>query len=58
MNRLFGTGSSKPKPTMSDAIASTDLRIDAAEIKIKKLDAELTKFRDQMKRMKDGPGKV
>ena len=58
MNRLFGASSSKPKPNLADAIASTDVRIDSIEVKIRKLDAELTKFRDQMKRMKDGPGKV
>jgi len=58
MNRLFGASSSKPKPSLTDAIASTDLRIDSIEVKIRKLDAELTKYRDQMRRMKDGPGKV
>lgn len=57
MNRLFGSSSSTPKPTLGSAIAATDLRIDSIEVKIKKLDAELTKYRDQMKRMKDGPGK-
>lgn len=58
MNRLFGSSSSKPKPNLTDAIASTDLRIDSIEVKIRKLDAELTKFRDQMRKMRDGPGKV
>jgi hypothetical protein len=59
MNRLFGSSSSsKPKPNLSDAIASTDQRIDSIEVKIRKLDAELTKFRDQMRKMRDGPGKV
>jgi charged multivesicular body protein 5 len=58
MNRLFGASSSKPKPSLTDAIASTDLRIDSIEVKIRKLDAELTKYRDQMRRMKEGPGKV
>lgn len=59
MNRLFGSSSSsKPKPNLSDAIASTDQRIDSIEVKIRKLDAELTKFRDQMRKMREGPGKV
>ncbi|BGO90517.1 hypothetical protein NBRC10512_006277 [Rhodotorula toruloides] len=57
MNRLFGSSSSKPKPSLADAIASTDLRVDSIEVKIRKLDAELTKYRDQMKKMRDGPGK-
>lgn len=58
MNRLFGSSSSKPKPSLNDAIASTDTRIDSIEVKIRKLDAELTKYRDQMRKMRDGPGKV
>lgn len=58
MNRLFGSGSSaKPKPSLTEAIASTDVRIDSIEVKIRKLDAELTKHRDQMRKMRDGPGK-
>ncbi|GAA5956717.1 hypothetical protein JCM3765_005717 [Sporobolomyces pararoseus] len=57
MNRLFGSSSSKPKPSLNDAIASTDTRIDSIEVKIRKLDAELTKYRDQMRKMRDGPGK-
>lgn len=36
----------------------TDSRVDAIEVKIKKLDAELTKYRDQMKKMREGPAKV
>ncbi|GAA5861917.1 hypothetical protein JCM8547_008595 [Rhodosporidiobolus lusitaniae] len=58
MNRLFGSSSgAKLKPSLTDAIASTDQRIDSIEVKIRKLDAELTKFRDQMRKMRDGPGK-
>lgn len=57
MNRLFGSSKAKPKATLNDAIAGTDSRIDAVEVKLRKLDAELTRYRDQMKRMRDGPGK-
>jgi charged multivesicular body protein 5 len=57
MNRLFGTSKKTPKPSLSDAIAATDTRVDAVEVKIKKLDAELAKYKDQMKKMNDGPGK-
>ncbi|CAI2166274.1 14563_t:CDS:2 [Funneliformis geosporum] len=57
MNRLFGTSKKTPKPSLPDAIAATDTRVDAVEVKIKKLDAELAKYRDQMKKMRDGPGK-
>ena len=57
MNRLFGSSSGKPKPNLVDAIQSTDDRIDSIEVKIKKLDVELTRYRDQLRRLKDGPGK-
>ncbi|KAI7867403.1 Snf7 family [Spinellus fusiger] len=57
MNRLFGTSKKTPKPTLVDAISSTDGRADAVEVKVKKLDAELTRYRDQMKKMRDGPAK-
>ncbi|CAG8434870.1 12892_t:CDS:2 [Ambispora gerdemannii] len=57
MNRIFGSSKKTPKPTLNDAIASTDLRVDAVEVKIKKLDTELAKYKDQMKKMKEGPGK-
>ncbi|KAK3829097.1 MAG: Snf7 family [Benniella sp.] len=57
MHRLFGTSRNTPKPTLSDAIAATDQRVDAVEVKIRKLDAELIKYKDQMKRMRDGPAK-
>ena len=58
MNRLFGSKSSLPKPTLTDAIASTESRADSVEVKIRKLDSELTRYRDQMRRMRDGPGKA
>jgi len=58
MNRIFGTSASKvPKATLSDAIASTDQRASSVEVKIAKLDAELVRYRDQMAKMRNGPGK-
>ncbi|KAI8381512.1 Snf7 family [Radiomyces spectabilis] len=57
MNRLFGSGKKTAKPTLNDAISSTDLRTDAIEVKIRKYDAELTRYRDQMKKMREGPAK-
>ncbi|KAI8909585.1 Snf7 family, partial [Gorgonomyces haynaldii] len=58
MNRFFGTSKPKdPKPTINDAIASTDSRVDSVEVKIKKLDFELVQIKDKMKSMRDGPGK-
>ena len=35
-----------------------DSRVDSVDKKIQKLDAELVKYKDQMKKMRDGPGKV
>ncbi|KAG2192965.1 Snf7-domain-containing protein [Mucor mucedo] len=57
MNRLFGSGKKIPKPTLNDAISNTDVRVDAVEVKVRKLDAELTRYRDQLKKMRDGPAK-
>lgn len=58
MNRFFGSSSSKtPKPSLQDAISSTDARAASIEVKIKKLDAELARYRDQMSKLRNGPGK-
>lgn len=57
MNRLFGSTKKQPKPTLNDAILNTDGRVDAVEVKVKKLDAELTRYRDQLKKMREGPAK-
>jgi charged multivesicular body protein 5 len=58
MIQIFGTNKAKPKPNLSDAIVSTDNRIGSIEVKIKKLDAELSVFKGQMAKLRDGPGKV
>ncbi|KAJ8597414.1 hypothetical protein M405DRAFT_756045 [Rhizopogon salebrosus TDB-379] len=58
MNRIFGSsGSKKPKPTLQDAINSTDARIASVEVKIKKLDGELMRYKEQMSKLRNGPGK-
>lgn len=58
MNRLFGSKNAAPKPGLNEAIASTEQRADGVTQKIKKLDQELARYRDQMKKMSSGPGKV
>lgn len=58
MNRLFGSRNAAPKPGLAEAIRSTEERADGVEVKVRKLDAELGRYRDQMKKMRDGPGKV
>ncbi|KAF9226665.1 hypothetical protein BS17DRAFT_495843 [Gyrodon lividus] len=58
MNRIFGTsGGRKPKPTLQDAITSTDTRTASIEVNIKKLDGELMRYKDQMSKLRNGPGK-
>jgi len=58
MRRIFGASQPKaPPPNLGDAIANVDARADTMEKKIGKLDAELVKMRDQMKKMREGPSK-
>jgi charged multivesicular body protein 5 len=58
MNRLFGSSKPKaPPPNLNDCIASIDSRGESVEKKISKLDQELAKYSDQMKKMKEGPAK-
>lgn len=58
MNRILGGSKKKaPPPNMTDVIAGVDSRGESVEKKIAKLDLELKKYRDQMKKMRDGPSK-
>lgn len=58
MNRIFGASASrKPQPTLQDAITSTDNRVGSIEVKIKKLDGELARYKEQMSKLRNGPGK-
>ncbi|KAK9765074.1 Vacuolar protein-sorting-associated protein 60 [Basidiobolus ranarum] len=57
MHRLFGSTKKKEKPTLTGAITTADLRVGSMDGKIKALDIELAKYRDQMKLMRDGPAK-
>lgn len=58
MNRIFGsTASKKPKPSIQDAITATDTRMASIEVKIKKLDGELGRYKEQMSKLRNGPGK-
>jgi charged multivesicular body protein 5 len=38
--------------------AQTDARISSIEVKIRKLDAELGRYKEQMSKLRNGPGKV
>jgi len=58
MNRIFGTSATKkPKPTLQDAINSTDARMASIEVNVKKLDGELMRYKEQMSKLRNGPGK-
>lgn len=58
MNRLFGKGKPKePPPNLTDCIAGVDSRAESVEKKIARLDQELMKYKDQMKKMREGPAK-
>lgn len=57
MNRLFGTKSSVPKPTLNDAIKSIDERTGSLDVKLSKINAELLTYQQKISRMRDGPGK-
>ncbi|XP_077394290.1 charged multivesicular body protein 5-like [Festucalex cinctus] len=58
MNRLFGRGRPRgPPPNLSECIGNVDARGESVEKKINMLDAELVKYKDQLKKMKDGPSK-
>ena len=53
MNRIFGTSKpAAPKPTLQDAISKTDGRVDSVTVKIRKLDTELLRYKEQMANMR------
>ncbi|KAH8920438.1 hypothetical protein BT69DRAFT_1309048 [Atractiella rhizophila] len=57
MNRLFGSKPSAPPPSIKDAIGSTEERMEGIQKKIDKLDGDLRKQKEQMSKLRDGPGK-
>ncbi|KAH9419122.1 vacuolar protein sorting 60 [Dermatophagoides pteronyssinus] len=58
MNRMFGKPKDKvPPPNLSDVIANVDSRAESIDKKIQKLEADLVKYKDQMKKMREGPAK-
>ncbi len=58
MNRIFGTKQPKaPPPDLNECVQNIDSRSDSIEKKIGKLDQELAKYKDQMGKMREGPGK-
>uniref|UniRef100_A0A8D2QAL8 Charged multivesicular body protein 5 n=1 Tax=Zonotrichia albicollis TaxID=44394 RepID=A0A8D2QAL8_ZONAL len=58
MNRFFGKAKPKePPPSLTDCIGKVDSRAESIDKKIARLDAELVKYKDQMKKMREGPAK-
>jgi charged multivesicular body protein 5 len=55
MNRIFGSKKNVPPPNLNDCVANIDSRAESVEKKIAKLDQELAKYSDQMKKMREGP---
>ncbi|KKY23473.1 putative snf7 family protein [Phaeomoniella chlamydospora] len=58
MNRLFGTKTNAPKPTLDSAIGNVDSRISSLDVKLSSLNAELTTYQQKIAKMRDGPGKT
>lgn len=57
MNRLFGAKNTAPKPTLTSAISGVETRIDSIDVKLAKLNAELSTYQAKLAKMRDGPGK-
>ncbi|KAE8145518.1 Snf7 family [Aspergillus avenaceus] len=57
MNRLFGTKSNAPKPTLDGAISNVDNRVASIDVKLAALNSELSTYQSKIAKMRDGPGK-
>ncbi|KAJ5169422.1 hypothetical protein N7517_007051 [Penicillium concentricum] len=57
MNRLFGTKSTGPKPTLEGAITNVDTRVSSIDVKLAALNSELSTYQTKIAKMRDGPGK-
>lgn len=58
MNRLFGTKSTTPKPTLTTAISNVTTRTETLDVKLSALTAELTTYQAKLSKMRPGPGKT
>lgn len=57
MNRLFGSKNTAPKPSLNDAVKNIDDRVGTFDVKLSKINAELSTYQQKIARMRDGPGK-
>lgn len=58
MNRLFGTKNTAPKPSLNDAVKGIDERVGLLDVKLLKLNGELSTYQQKISKMRDGPGKT
>ncbi|RNA25512.1 Charged multivesicular body 5 [Brachionus plicatilis] len=58
MNRIFGSKKAPlPTPNLNDCVANIDSRGESVDKKIQRLEVEISKYSEQMKKMRDGPAK-
>lgn len=57
MNRLFGSRSKVPKPGLKDAIGNVETRISEIDVKLAKINGELSQYQRKLANMREGPGK-
>jgi len=57
MNRLFGSKSTVPNPSLNDAVKNIDERVGSLDVRLSKINAELSTYQQKISRMRDGPGK-
>lgn len=57
MNRLFGSRSKAPKPDLKDAIGNIETRVSEIDVKLAKINGELSQYQQKLANMREGPGK-
>ncbi|KAK9457121.1 Snf7 family [Dipodascopsis uninucleata] len=57
MDRIFGSKTAVPKPTLDEAMANLDTRVSSLDVKLSKINSELSVYQQKLARMGEGPGK-
>lgn len=57
MSRLFGRKSNVPQVSLTDAVNNIDERVGTLDVKLTKINSELSTYQQKIARMRDGPGK-
>lgn len=58
MNRLFGYHKNTPKVSLNDAVLNIDERVGSLDVKLSKINSELTTYQQKISKMGNGPGKA